>query len=106
MDEIEKRARQIYADQFPGDCGYETREWIMEGKHGDAETIQAIICALTPKEGFVLVPVDPTDAMLDSPSDVEVGCPTWAGSQYCCNRSEARDIWGAMIAARPEIPNE
>ncbi|WP_288432731.1 hypothetical protein [uncultured Stenotrophomonas sp.] len=52
MDAIEKRAREIYADQFPGDAGYETREWIMAGTWGDDEVIAAIIAALTPPEGY------------------------------------------------------
>lgn len=58
MDAIEMRAREIYADQFPGDAGYETREWIMAGTWGDDEVIAAIIAALTPPEGYVLVPVE------------------------------------------------
>ncbi len=51
MGDIEKRARELLAAQYPGDCGYETREWIMEGRYGDAEAINAIIAALTPPEG-------------------------------------------------------
>lgn len=55
MDAIEKRAREIYAAQFTGDAGHETRECIMAGAWGDDEAIAAIIAALTPPEGFVLV---------------------------------------------------
>lgn len=53
MDDVEKRAREIYAAQFPGDAGFETREWIMDGSFGEEETIRAIVAALTPPEGYV-----------------------------------------------------
>lgn len=53
MDAIEQRAREIYAAQFPGDCGYDTRKWIMEGTWGDDEVIAAIVTALTPPGGWV-----------------------------------------------------
>ncbi len=90
MDEIERRARQIYADHFPGDCGHETREWIMEGKHGNAETIQAIICALSIPNGWVLMPRVLTEEML------QAGYPA----------EDAQVGYEAMIDARPEIPND
>jgi len=94
MDAIEKRARELLAVQYPGDCGYETREWIMEGKYGDAEAIAAIIAALTPPEGYVLVPVVPTQEMLSACESQWV-----VGS----NVDMARREWAAMIAARPEV---
>ncbi|HDS1649054.1 TPA: hypothetical protein QEL68_000750 [Stenotrophomonas maltophilia] len=53
--------------------------------------------------GYVLVPVEPTDDMVWAPSDVEVGYPTWAGSRDGCTTDEAKAIWAAMLAARPEV---
>lgn len=93
MDVIEQRAREIYAAQFPGDCGYETREWIMEGRYGDDETIAAIIAALTPPEGFVLVPVKMTK---------EIGDVLDESIKHKYSAESAWDL--AVHAARPEVP--
>ncbi len=54
--------------------------------------------ALTPPEGYVLVPVEPTDAMLEA-------VPT---SSHLRLREEVKRIalgeWRKMVAARPEVP--
>lgn len=64
---------------------------------------QELARRLTPPEGYVLVPVEPTDDMIWAPSDVEVGYPMWAGSRDGCTTDEAKAIWAAMLAARPEV---
>lgn len=92
MSAIEQRAREIYAAQFPGDCGYDTRKWIMEGTWGDDEVIAAIIAALAPPEGFVLVPVEPTEAMLR------------VGYSWMMGRIVMRNLYDELLAARPEAP--
>lgn len=58
--------------------------------------------ALTPPEGFVLVPVVPTEAMLDAEhaaSEIHVGY----GEDYYVENP--KEVWAAMIAARPEVPD-
>ncbi|MHC9014482.1 hypothetical protein [Stenotrophomonas bentonitica] len=48
--------------------------------------------ALTPPEGFVLVPVEPTDAMQRAGAGV-----------VCTDVEDIRQAWEAMLAARPEV---
>ena len=53
-------------------------------------------------EGFVMVPVEPTEAMVDRATWEEVGghcrsCTAWPASH-----SDARRVWAAMLAARPQ----
>lgn len=56
--------------------------------------------ALTPPEGYVLVPVKPSAAMLSAGKNVNQECeeddPSWG----------VADVWNVMLAARPEIPND
>lgn len=59
---------------------------------------------LAPPEGYVLVPLEPTDDMAFPATHIEVGYPMWAGSRDTCTYAEAKAIWHAMIAARPEVP--
>ena len=92
MNAIEKRARELLAAQYPDDCGYETREWIMACQYGDAETINAIIAALTPPDGFVLVPVD-------SVSQCGCGC-----HRYCCRHCGTELGGHSYEPTRPEVP--
>ncbi|HIE3891698.1 TPA: hypothetical protein ACXNG6_000191 [Stenotrophomonas maltophilia] len=107
MDAIEKRAREVLADVhaqagWPG-CAKEIL--LGENKFDILHdlAIAAIIAALTPPEGYVLVPVEPTEAMVDRATWEEVGghcssCTAWAASP-----SDARRVWAAMLAARPEV---
>lgn len=60
----------------------------------DTALLRQAIAALTPPEGYVLVPVEPTEAMQIA---VEKANP-WL------IRYEAPEIWAAMLAARPEVP--
>lgn len=71
---------------------------------GWMDLARAAIAALTLPEGYVLVPVEPTDDMIWAPADIEVGYPTWAGSKDGCTSEEAKAIWSSMLAARPEVP--
>lgn len=48
--------------------------------------------ALTPPEGYVLVPVEPTREMIDAYVAVDA------------RFNSARHDWAVMIAARPEVP--
>lgn len=53
--------------------------------------------ALTPPEGYVLVPVDRTEEMNDA------GCMALAGSIGGYESACVSKCWSAMLAARPEV---
>lgn len=100
MDAIEKRARELLAAQI------ETRQprvakmlrvgWLLtDFVPAVQDAVAAIIAALTPPEGYVLVPVVPTKQMMDA------AVP--ASSQDQTGRRQ-RATWDAMLAARPEVP--
>lgn len=97
MSAIEQRARMLLALALRK-MGQPEHAYHV-GVGGDLEAddqalIQALIAALTPPEGFVLVPVEPTVAMEDA-GDV---ASTWL------TLDETKRVWAAMLAARPEVP--
>jgi hypothetical protein len=53
--------------------------------------VSAIIAALTPPEGYVLVPAVPTQEMLDAGWDADEAV------------ADVPTTWAAMLAARPEV---
>nr|WP_312457424.1 hypothetical protein [Stenotrophomonas pavanii] len=59
-----------------------------------AAEIAAIVAALTPPEGYVLAPVEPTDDMLNS---------GLFGLEPMLHVSDIRAIYDDMLAARPEV---
>ncbi|NGM56530.1 hypothetical protein G5C63_19685 [Stenotrophomonas pavanii] len=80
--DVEQRARQLLADEFARMGGVSAKyvEEVREGIVGpwDRAAILAIIAALTPPEGYVLVPVQPTPGLLMSMAirgDHALGCP-------------------------------
>lgn len=81
MDAIEKRARELLA----GIASLPLRA-------SDDEVIALIAAALTPPEGYVLVPVEPTPEM-------ELAIVDWLEG-----RSHTGDCYEAILAARPEVP--
>lgn len=101
MDD-QQRARELLADQYPGDSGYETRQTILAGTFGDDETIAAITAALrAAPEGFVMVPVEPTREMVDaSLISVPIAKRINPG-QYL--RVYGARAWAATLAARPKV---
>lgn len=96
MSDNEKRARELLAAEFNPDG----REQFKRGELvvvTTASAINAIIAALTPPEGYVLVPVEPTDAMKTAGS-------MWNTEMDECPTYEAlNNIWRDMLAARPEV---
>lgn len=98
MDAIEKRARErldtelrklgLHEDAYHVGCGADL-------DRNDQAAINAIAAALTPPEGYVLVPVELPDMG---------GAPGFAEGNY------SRSNWHAAIAdlqwlaARPEVP--
>ncbi len=84
MDAIEKRALDLLCGEIDLD-----REDYYEGERIYAgEALRAIIRALTPPEGWVLMPRVLTEEML------QAGYPA----------DDAQVGYEAMIAARPEVP--
>lgn len=101
MNAIEKRARELYAKAFREQGMELTAERLddictkIEGGSLRA-SLDAIKAALTPPEGFVMVPVEPTEAMVKAVYPLHYF--TYLGP-------ELRENWRRMIDARPEIPN-
>lgn len=94
MDAIEKRARELLAAEYerfdlPG-----TAAVVRNGAYDLNPSMCALVAALTPPEGYVLVPVKPTSAMIDAP--LVMDSPTNDGT---------RRTWSYMLAARPEVPS-
>lgn len=65
MDAIEKRARELLAAEWERDGYPVSARQIREGKAPEVgKAVAAIIAALTLPEGYVLVPVEPTEEMI------------------------------------------
>ncbi|MBA0284447.1 hypothetical protein [Stenotrophomonas maltophilia] len=95
MDAIEKRARELLAAAYEAD-GMGGRAWEIRNpaqymEKPDRRALGCIIAALTPPEGYVLVPVEPTDDML------------LAAHRADTTRAPITSRWLAMLAARPEV---
>lgn len=95
MDAIEKRARQLWQQQYDREGASKLCPTVPGRRFGAHEqlTLLAIIAALTPPEGYVLVPVQPTGAMVEAGDEAEGECKF------------ASEIYSAMLAARPEAPS-
>jgi hypothetical protein len=129
--DVEQRARELLAAECQR-MGFEFGAYqLREGSNlppFGAASLNAIIKALTPPEGYVLVPVEPTEEMLDAGRDAVMAehCagPKWTPRQHFEASGRATDgipedvldergpltkestavmIFGAMLAARPEV---
>lgn len=95
MDAIEKRAREFHeayerlAPQFGYETRPETREFDPESPNG--RLMMAVVAALTPPEGYVAAPEDPSLAM------------TAAGQLFGLSANQACAVYQSMLAARPEV---
>ncbi|HDS1550718.1 TPA: hypothetical protein QEK98_002973 [Stenotrophomonas maltophilia] len=109
MDAIEKRARELLAEgvhsAWPDDHG---RRLVIDALLVDGldfisarVAVKVLVAALTPPEGYVLVPVEPTEAMLMAGGWVEP--PDAHGQQYI-EAQGAAQCWKLMMNARPEVP--
>lgn len=90
MDAVEKRARELLAAEYMlslSRAGPKQR-------HLHACAIRAIIAALTPPEGYVLVPVELTEDMLNVIYTAESDMSDDA----------LQELWTDTLAARPEVP--
>lgn len=105
MSDIEKRAREFHdayerlAPQFGYETRPETREFDPDSPNG--RLMMAVIAALTPPEGYVVVPVDVTQQMRDAGNKAIRMCNTEPGMGIA---DRAFYAWQSMLAARPEVP--
>lgn len=94
--DIEQKALELLAAEYDRD-GWDTAAGACRSGHCDAVdrfAVRAIVAALTPPEGYVLVPVEATEAMYTEGQNAGDG-HDWSGPA---------DVWAAMLAARPEVP--
>lgn len=96
MDAIESRARKMLAAQYTGAYGEQVNCVLVENggvmNSHQAAALKAVIAALTPPEGYVLVPNIPTQEMVEALADAAGSTLADAGLAY-------RDA----LAARPEV---
>ncbi len=90
MDAIEEQARALLISHYSA-SGFQHGD-PLSASDANAVAIKAIAAALTPPEGYVLVPVEPTDEML------------LAAHRADTTRAPITSRWSAMLAARPEVP--
>lgn len=86
--DVEQRARELLRSEYMlslSGAGPKQR-------HLYECAIRAIIAALAPPEGYVLVPVEPTEEMLRS---------VWVAYEGV---SDAYSTYKSMLAARPGVP--
>lgn len=100
MDAIEKRARELLAQAFRkhgmDDAAEQLDHILGLFESGTlSASVDAIIAALTPPEGYVLVPVEPTEDML------QAGYPR---NERIDDTFDRIGAWADMLAARPEVP--
>ncbi|HGM7334946.1 TPA: hypothetical protein ACKQCJ_001264 [Stenotrophomonas maltophilia] len=94
MDAIEKRARELLAAEYRKAGANPAACELMAGRASwpNQMALNAIIAALTPPEGYVLVPVGLSSSMAKA---------AWA---TLAADGSFEEIWTAMLAARPEVP--
>lgn len=108
MNDIEKRARELLAgclDEWGHPCEAENvREGVdLESYESELRVVSQLLrfgmntadgkerAALMPPDGFVLVPVEPTEAMCEAGNEAESECRF------------AEEIYADMLAARPDV---
>lgn len=101
-ESIEQRARELLA-KVHAEAGWPgcEKEILRGAATFDVDhdlAMAALVAALTPPEGYVLVPVEPTEAMLAAGGDAEQIHVEWGVDPHVANSVE---VWAAMLAARP-----
>lgn len=96
MDAIEKRARELLAKAYEAD-GMVGRAGVIRDPNQymempDRRALSCIITALWPPEGYVLVPVEPTEAMIAAAEEAHM---PFGDMEFAIS---------AAIGARPEVP--
>ena len=98
MDAIDMRARELLIAELESAGDAESAAWIRSGGGDGCVPLRAIIAALTPPEGYVVVPVEPTAEMLTAAA---FGVSGKTGQKFKPMMSAG---YSAMLAARPEVP--
>ncbi|MEN5338933.1 hypothetical protein ABE583_02925 [Stenotrophomonas sp. TWI143] len=102
MNDIEKRARELLAAEMERSGRKGTANKIRQGRPAMfREELRALIAALTPPEGYVLVPVRPTDAMKDAVESIKM---PHAYLRTGIRIADFHERYSAMLCARPEVP--
>lgn len=89
MSDIETRARELLAAEYERFDLPSAAAGVRDGGYDLSPSMRALVAALTPPDGYVLVPVEPTGRMIDA------GILAYDGK---CESS-----YVAMLAARPEV---
>lgn len=100
MSDIERKARQLLAGEYCDDPMMQHK--ILEGTCRNEELVRAeraLIAALTPPEGYVLVPVEPTGEMIEA-FNCKDSLPYPEPNRIAY---KARHCYSAMLAARTEV---
>lgn len=109
MDAIEKRARELLAAEYERSGYGGSAEGIRSGDDcaHDLEdaSIRAIVAALTPPEGYVLVPVDLLRMVIGCayPVSTDINQRGYAWSEAYLDQM-LPCVKAALAAARPEVP--
>lgn len=101
--DVEQRARELLAEQifnaYPDSTGKTLVITQLLADELDLISarvaVKTLVAALTPPEGYVLAPVEPTDDMLNS---------GLFGLEPMLHVSDIRAIYDDMLSARPEVP--
>jgi len=97
---VEQRARELLAAEYERFDLPSTAAGVRAGAYDLNPSMRAVVAALTPPDGFMLVPVEPTEAMIEaSMIRVELAKRCGPGTLKVLG---AR-AWDAMLAARPEV---
>lgn len=99
MEDIEKRARELLALAFMKRGDHLQGAFALSGEMDGSPAINAIIAALTPPEGYVLVPMEPTQEMIDAFNRNDA-LPYNPASQ---KQFKGRHCYSDMISARPKV---
>lgn len=98
MSEIERRALEVLLSQYLA-AGYRPGDPVAVSV-ANAVAIKAIAAALTPPKGYVLVPVRPTEAMVDAVESIKM---PHAYLRTGVRIADFNERYSAMLAARPEV---
>ncbi len=105
MDAIEKRARELLAAEYerfdlPG-----TAAVVRNGGYDLNPSMRAVVAALTPPEGYVLVPVDLLRMVIGCayPVSTDINQRGYAWSEAYLDQV-LPCVKAALAAARPELP--
>ncbi|MBD3825613.1 MULTISPECIES: hypothetical protein [unclassified Stenotrophomonas] len=97
MSEIEKRARELLAAEYERFDLPSTAAGVRDGGYDLSPSMRALVAALTPPEGYALVPVEPTPEMLQAAA---FGVARKTGQKFNPMMSAG---YAAMLAARPGV---